>query len=393
MGTLVRTETLVHRIGTDGRISVKTISGLLSVRGVDGDEARLTVSYRIRAADQAAAERALETGRVIVDRGPSWLEVESPERRISTGLAWLFGGARVGADITLEVPWGTKVRVETMSGTIEASSLMGDQKYRTVSGDVRLWGLGGLIEASSISGPVTLDNGGDVRLRASSVSGTVKARARCFYGMTVNTTSGGISIAGLLDPAGDYRADSISGSISLTPMSGVTAELRTISGSVSSEIDNRVEGSRGFWRAIVGDGRTTFKVNSTSGGLRILSPSRDPGTWQTATPPKPPTAPPAPAQAPAAAGTTPPTAVPPAPAEAQVPAPNQFPDDRTTSTETWTLEEKAEPARPVEQPAPAPAPDFQTQELDILRTLERGEISVDEAAARLERARRSGDVR
>ncbi len=222
MGTLVRTETLVHRIGTDGRVSVKTISGLLSIRGTDGDEAKLTVSYRIRAADQAAAERALETGRVIVDRGPSWLEVESPERRISTGLAWLFGGARVGADISLEVPWGTKVRIETMSGTIEASSLMGDQKYRTVSGDLRLWGLGGLIEASSISGPVTLDNGGDVRLRASSVSGTVKARARCFYGMTVNTTSGSISIAGLLDPAGDYRADSISGSISLTPMSGVT---------------------------------------------------------------------------------------------------------------------------------------------------------------------------
>lgn len=152
MGTLVRTETLVHRIGSDGRVSVKTISGQMRIRGTDGNEATLTVSYRIRAADQAAAARALETGRVIVDRGPSWLDVETPERRISTGLAWLFGGARVGADILLEVPWGTKVRMETMSGSIEAGSLVGDQKYRTVSGDIRLWGLGGLVEASSISG-------------------------------------------------------------------------------------------------------------------------------------------------------------------------------------------------------------------------------------------------
>ena len=97
MGTLERTETLAHRLGTSGRISIKTIGGLLRVRGVEGDEARMTVAYRIRAADHAAAERALETGRVLVDRGPGSLEVETPERRLSTGLAWLFGGARVSA--------------------------------------------------------------------------------------------------------------------------------------------------------------------------------------------------------------------------------------------------------------------------------------------------------
>ena len=386
MGTLVRTETLTHRIGTDGRVSVKTLSGLLTIRGADGGEARLTVSYRIRAADQAAAERALETGRVLVDRGPSWLQVESPERRIATGLAWLFGGARVGADVSLEVPWGTKVRIETMSGTIEATSLVGDQKYRTVSGDIRLWGLGGLIEASSISGPVTLENGGDVRLRASSVSGSVKARARCFYGMTVNTTSGSIAVAGTLDPAGDYRADSISGSVVLTPLSGVTAELRTISGTVSTEIGSRIEGNRGYWRTVVGDGRTMFKVNSTSGGLRILAPGRDAGTWQ------PTPTPAAPAPAPAGPPTPPVASVPP---EAPV-APVTTVDtsgDVTQTRETWTLEDVPDVASPASEPMDAPAPDFQTTEIEILRALERGEIGVDEAASRLERARRSGDVR
>jgi hypothetical protein len=398
MGTLVRTESLVHRIGSEGRISVKTIGGLLRVRGTDGDEAKLTVTYRIRAADQAAAERALETGRVLVDRGPSWLEIEAPERRISTGLAWLFGGARVGADILLELPWGTKVRLETMSGSIEAASLVGDQKYRTVSGDIRLWGLGGLVEASSISGPVTLDNGGDVRVRASSISGSIKVRARCFYGMTVNTTSGAIAVSGALDPAGDYRADSISGSVSLTPLSGVTAELRTVSGSVSSEIDNRVEGGRGFWRSIVGDGRTVFKVNSTSGGLRILAPGRDAGQTQAA--PEyatPPAAQEAAARSQAEAGAagtagagSPEAGTPEAAGEAQVEtntdANTGSSSDAETSQETWTLEETAEPDSDER-------PDQETpDELTVLQALERGEIDVDEAAARLERARRSGDV-
>ena len=271
MGTLERTETLAHRIGTNGRVSVKTISGMLRVRGIDGEEAHLSVTYRIRAADQAAAERALETGRVIVDRGPDSLEVETPERRLSTGLAWLFGGARVGADITVEVPWGTRIRYETMSGSIEAVALVGDQKYRTVSGDIRLWSLGGLVEASSISGSVILDNGGDVRVRASTVSGGIRVRARRFYGMSLSTTSGSIAVVGALDPSGDHRAESISGSVDLTPLNGVTAELRTVSGSIASDVENRVEGGRGFWRSIVGDGQAVFKVNSTSGGLRILA--------------------------------------------------------------------------------------------------------------------------
>src|SRR5450759_4435041 len=367
MGTLERTETLSHQIGTSGRVSVKTIRGLLRVRGIDGEEARLTVTYRIRAADQAAAERALETGRVTVDRGPGSLDVETPERRLSTGLAWLFGGARVNADVSLDVPWGTRVRYETMSGAIEAVALLGDQKYRTVAGNIRLWSLGGLVEASSISGSITLDSGGDIRLRANTISGGVRVRARRFYGMAVSTTSGRITVVGALDPAGDYRADSISGGVSLTPLSGVTAELRTVSGSINSEVEHRVEGGRGFWRSIIGDGRPPFRVNSTWGGLRILAAR--PGDYVVAgSAPVKPTEP-APA-VPAAPGPT--TS---ATADAQ-----QDPGLRETA-ETWSSEEPVEADE-----AREPATD--DDELAILQALERGEIGVDEAAKRLERVRR-----
>jgi len=190
MGTLERTEALTHRIGSNGRVSVKTLTGTLRIRGVEGDDAHLAITYRIRADDQSAAERALDTGRVIVDRGSDWLDVETPDRRVSTGIAWLFGGARVRADISLDVPWGTRVRYETMSGSIEAMALVGDQRYKTVSGDIRLWSIGGLVEAGSITGSIVLDRGGDVRLRANTVSGGIRVRARRFHGLTVSTTDG-----------------------------------------------------------------------------------------------------------------------------------------------------------------------------------------------------------
>jgi hypothetical protein len=375
MGTLERTETLTHRIGANGRISVKTISGKLRVRGIEGEEARLTVTYRIRATDQVAAERALETGRVIVDRGPGSLEVETPERRLATGLAWLFGGARVGADVTIDVPWGTKVRYETMSGSIEAMSLVGDQKYRTVSGDIRLWSLGGLIEASSISGSITLDNGGDVRIRANSISGSVRVRARRFHGLTVSTTSGGIAVVGELDPSSTHRAESISGGVDLTPLSGVTAELRAVSGSIVSNVEHRLEGGRGYWRSIVGDGRAVFKVNSTSGGLRILA-ARPGDRVVAAAAPSTPSTPQTPSSGDSdATGSQP--AEPQMPPDAAAGATEEESGPRETE-ESWNPDESGDAAQDVAE----------DQELAVLQALERGEIGVDEAAERLERARR-----
>jgi hypothetical protein len=391
MGTLERTETLTHRIGADGRVSVKAVGGTLRIRGVAGEDATLSVTYRIRAGDQATAERALDGGRVLVDRGPGSLEVETPERRLATGLAWLFGGGRVSADVTLAVPFGAHVRLETMSGSIEAVGLVGEQKYRTMSGDVRLWNLAGKVEAGTLSGSVKLDDGGDLRLRATTVSGSVRVRAARFHGMVLSTTSGDIAATGALDPDGDYRAESISGSVELTPLSGVTAELRSISGSLVSGIRGRVEGGRGSWRAVIGDGRAVFRVSSTSGGLRltaagpdVLTASTPAGPWAPVPPAAPvPPVPPAPPFEPA-----PP--VPPAEAATAaggesippVAAAEPSPVGSGDGLGTWNPDDAA-------LVAPAGASD---EELAVLQALERGEIGVDEAAERLESYRGHGDV-
>jgi hypothetical protein len=393
MGTLERRETLTHPLGAGGSLSVKAITGVLRVRGIEGDAVHVTVTYRIRATDQASAERALESGRVTFDRGPGFLGIETPERRLSTGLAWLFGGARVNADIAVDVPWGAKVRVETMSGSIEAANLVGDQKYRTVSGDIRLWSLGGLVEAGTISGGVTLDGGSELRLRANTISGGIKARARLFRSLNLSTTSGSMTVIAALDPAGEHRTESISGTIDFTPISGVSAELKTVSGSIHSEIEHRVEGSRGFWKAIVGDGSARLRVNSTSGSLRLMAPR--PGTAAAAA--SRPAAGPDPvagADGSATAGepvdsnstgraSVSPAAAGAAEAGSNGPSEPSGSSEPTPGPETSGVEESAESWNPDESV---------DDELAVLIALERGEIGVDEAAARLEKAGGNGDV-
>lgn len=362
MGTLERTETLTHKLGPSGRLTIKAVSGLLRVRGIEGEDAHVTVRYRIRAADQASAERALDTGHVSIDRSEGRLTIETPERRLSTGLAWLFGGARVSADISVDLPWGTKVRLETMGGSIEAVGLTGDQKYRTISGDVRMWSLAGLVDAGTVSGSIAVDQGGEMWLRANTVSGSIRTRADRYRSLALSTTSGGIYVVGALDPAGDHHADSISGSVELTAMSGVSSELKTISGSIQSDFGSRVEGGRGAWRAVVGDGRARFRVNSTSGGLRLMAlPAAEPVSG--------------PSGATTSGGATASTGC------AREPAPED-----TTENTTETATEEAGGWSPDAESSEALAEEaHEDEELAVLQALERGEIGVDEASARLER--------
>ena len=364
MGTLERTETLTHRLGSDGLVTIKAVGGTIRARGIDGEEAHVTVVYRIRAHDQASAERALETGRVQIERGERWLEIETPERRLSTGLAWLFSGARVNADISVELPWGSTVRLETISGGIEAVSLTGDQKYRTISGDVRLWSVGGPVDAGTVSGSFMLDKGLDVWLRASTVSGSVRARAERFRSTSISSTSGGMTVAGAFDPAGQHKADSISGGMDLMPFSGVTVELKSVSGSIRADAQTRVEGGRGNSRAIFGDGLAYMRVSSTSGSLRLSAP------------------PPAGSDAATAGGDS---SFGSAPAAEPSPSEASAESSEPTATESWTA------GTDTDEASPEPAEDTtgsDEDELAVLYALERGEIGVDEAADRLERPRR-----
>ncbi len=365
MGTLERREILTHRLGEAGRMTVKSVTGVLRVRGIDGEEARVTVLYRIRATDQTAAERALDSGRVLVSRSEGELFVETPERRLSTGLAWLFGGARVNADILVEVPRGTTLTVETMTGSIEAQDLGGQQRYKSISGEIRLWGLCGGIEAGTVSGGISLDGAAPLRLRANTISGGIRARAPLFLALSLNTTSGGMTVVGNFDPGTDHRVETISGGLDVTTQSGVTVELRTVSGSIHGPISTRIEGTRGNWRGIAGDGRARIAVNSTSGSVRLMPPSNvvsepaggDRAGVFVAHEPAPSSDQPAPAAAPESA-------------ESGEPAPGP--------QESWS-EESAE------EKAELDAADLQEDsELSVLRALERGEIGVDEAAARLD---------
>lgn len=133
----------------------------------------------------------------------------------------------------------------------------------TVSGEVTAEGLGGDVEARSVSGDVTVSTRGSVE--AASVSGDVVARM------------------GRLPRSGELEFRSVSGSVEVTLPAGADAEVRanTLSGDIESDFpldlnDGRRSGRRGWQvrvgsraRGTLGDGGVRLEMETVSGDITL----------------------------------------------------------------------------------------------------------------------------
>ena len=125
-----------------------------------------------------------------------------------------FGGFDDGS-ISLRVPGGTRVEVETASGRIavdgtECRSLA----VKSVSGTVRLRGVRGNIDASSVSGALSLEDAAGA-IRAKTVSGAIEGRDVSFTDdSSFSSVSGTIDILCKDDPDSlRFDLSSVSGKI------------------------------------------------------------------------------------------------------------------------------------------------------------------------------------
>jgi hypothetical protein len=340
MPTFVRTQEIEHRIGPDGQLSLRLTSPDVELRGVDGDTARVRIEFEVRAPSEAEADEAFDRMQFSVDRGDGRLEVSEP-RRGSEGLASIasilgLGSSRWEASVVAEVPRRTAVRFNGVSGDLTARGLIGPQGYRTVSGDLVLSGLAGSVDVNGVSSDVSLRADAPVSLRATTVSGDLSIFAPRLDEARVTTVSGDVELEGHLAPEGSHRVETVSGDLSLGIVGGLTLEVRGLSSEVHVQLPHRSEGSRDRRRYVIGDGSVRLQFSSMSGDASVHAPRRMAASPTPPTPPTPPTAP-----------------TPPAPA--------------TMAT----------------APTPAARTISETEQLEVLRALERGEIDVDEATRRL----------
>lgn len=226
-------------------------------------------------------------------------------------------------EIEVEVPHGATVSVESASAEVEASDLSGTKRFRTASGELSLRRFAGALDAETVSGDIDIEGQAPLDLSTKSISGDIRVRVPRLRRLDMGTTSGDIWLDAEMAGEGPFALRSISGDVTIVGRSGFRVEAETITGDMSSELAHKRESMPGRRVLTVGRPGPTLAFRSVSGDLSIVQP-RD------------------------------------------------------------AAPEAVSPPSPPEAPA-APTPDADATRLEILRELERGDITVAEATDRLGR--------
>jgi putative adhesin len=323
MTTTTTGSSLEHVIGLDGIVKIRLRAGEIRLQGVDGE----TVHVRDRGGDELAAMFSIDLGQGSIDLsdgGDHQRHGHAPE-------------------LEIELPRRATLVVETTNAEIAGDELLGDQRYRTTSGDMTLRAVGGQIAIDDVSGDLDIVATGEAEMTIKTVSGDVAIRAGTLRALRATTTSGDLKVAGRLAGPGPFAVETVSGDLLLAPAGDVAIEMTTMSGDLTSDLGERARGGRGRRSLVIGTGGPSLTYRSMSGDLHVVRPVPVP-------------VPAAPA-APSAPGA-------PMPAVAPVAL--------------------VEPVAPAAVANGAIAAAYEDARLRILRALERGEIDVAEAGRRFE---------
>jgi len=323
---------LVHVVGTEGLVSIRVRDGDLRLRAVDGE----TLHVRDAHGGDLGSMLTIDLG-----TGSASLFEDPGSGR--------FLDARGGhsPELVIDLPRRATLVVETVSADIDADGLIGDQRYRTTSGDIGLRSASGRLVIEAISADVDIRATGEAEVAARTVSGDIELRAGTLRSLRLTTTSGDISVAGRLKGAGPFAIETVSGDARIAPAGDVRIEMATMSGDLRSELHGRIEGGRGHRSLAIGSSGPQVTVRTMSGDLDVARP--------------------VPVLEPAGPEMVPP-APPMAPARPDAPAPPAAAHQR--------------PAAPARNGAITAA--YEDARLGILRSLERGDIDVAEAGRRFE---------
>jgi DUF4097 and DUF4098 domain-containing protein YvlB len=226
----------------NGEVTISNVAGTIDVRGWDRNEVQVTGH---------------------LGRGVERLDVETSGGRTVVKVVLPRGNTHDGdADIEVSVPRNSSVEVSAVSADVSSRGVLGTQRLKSVSGEVTADIAGDESEVRSVSGDVTVRGSGKpVRLRVSSVSGsldltnaagsldvvTVSGDARVQMEETSEvrgrTTSGSLEVRGKLTRDGRVDVEGVSGDITLrlTAPGGLSTEIESFSGDIEGCLAGNVE--------------------------------------------------------------------------------------------------------------------------------------------------------
>lgn len=278
------------KIGPNGQLDLANVSGDIVVTGGGGDEVKLEAVKRGRGATEAEAKDQLTLMTVEITERAGRADVRA---RYKEGERHVH----VSVDYTVTAPAGTRVIVRSVSGDVKVTGIKGELDAESVSGDITVAEAGQLARAKTVSGDVDIKGAaaesvldvssvsGDVaargvkarRVEVSSVSGNAELTDVTCEAAAMKSVSGDVVFTGSLAKAGRYEFKSHSGDVRVTIPGDVGFELEasTFSGTINSDLPLTVGGEKGAAvskrtiRGTFGDGSAILNCTTFSGSVVI----------------------------------------------------------------------------------------------------------------------------
>lgn len=289
-------QTKTVKLGANGELTLANIAGDITVTKANGADATIEIvkTARARTADEAREMLGLVNVSVTERNGRADVKTEYPRSEDMRGRR----NMNVTVAYTVSAPAGTRLSINSISGSIRVSDVKGDLSVNTISGGVRLANAGRIASAKSVSGTVEiLDTQIDGAVEAQSISGSVILRKVSARRVNVGSVSGSVqvedvqcdrveghSISGNVDYAGGlakggrYDLTSHSGNvrISVAGNTGFEVDANSFSGSIRSDLPLTSQGDRGdrvmrrrSLRGVYGDGSAVLNLTTFSGSVVI----------------------------------------------------------------------------------------------------------------------------
>ncbi len=269
----------------EGTVILSNVSGDIEVRTWDKAEVKIDALKVSRASSLSRAKENAERVIIEITKEGNILKIESDYPKT------FFKSVNVTVHYHLTIPDEASIKVKSVSGEVRLFEIGGSLRADSVSGEIEVREANKGVECKSVSGDIVVEEvvgdsllgtvSGDIKVKGikgsldfETVSGDVVlsgvSDASILKGKTV---SGSILFEGEINPQGRYTLSSHSGDIELhlPPTSAFNLEASTFSGSIESEFEILTLGrirEKGIQGAVNGGG-AEVSLKTFSGDISL----------------------------------------------------------------------------------------------------------------------------
>ena len=256
-------------------VSIANITGAIVV------EAAAQPDISIHAVKRARSQGAFERTRVEFaqegDRITARTAVDE-DVLVKGVLDWIKGDKSVAeVQYTVRLPAACALHAKTVNGSVRITGLTRKSEANAVNGSVHLKQLSGQVTAGTVNGSLHVESiAGDAELNT--VNGSLDIRDGRVKMLDARTVSGNLRAQLSLDPEGEYRFSSTNGSceVLIPPDSRCTISMQAVNGGVQVDLPHHTVSSEmrpafSRWAGEVNGGGAPIRFKTVNGRLRVGS--------------------------------------------------------------------------------------------------------------------------